>query len=97
VNSICTGSLGGSARLIFRDGNTTSVAHVLSVVRMNVRRAGVPARSETLAGSNPCSFMTIFAVCALAQPLRSLPVSEQSYGVQLWQRQAGDRGARAPL
>jgi hypothetical protein len=40
-----------SARLMFRDGNITSVPHVLSVVRTNVMRAGMPARNVTFAGS----------------------------------------------
>jgi hypothetical protein len=40
VNSITTGSFSGSARLMFNDGNTTSVPHVLSVVRTNVMCAG---------------------------------------------------------
>ncbi len=38
VNSITTDSFNGSARLMFTDGNTTSVPHVLSVVRTNVMR-----------------------------------------------------------
>ena len=50
--------------LIFKDGNTTSVPHVLSVVRTNVMRAGTPARSVTFAGSYPCSFTRTFAVWA---------------------------------
>ena len=36
---------------MFKDGNTTSVPHVLSVVRTNVMRAGAPARNVTFAGS----------------------------------------------
>ena len=51
VNSITTGSFSGSARLMFNDGNTTSVPQVLPVVRTNVMRAGVPARKVTFAGS----------------------------------------------
>ena len=51
VNSITTGSFNGSARLMVKDGKTTSVPHVLSVVRKNVIRAGVPARNVTFAGS----------------------------------------------
>ena len=43
VNSISTAWFKGSARLMFNDGNTTSVAHVLSVVRTKVRRARDPA------------------------------------------------------
>ena len=54
---------------MFKDGNTTSVPHVLSVVRTNVMRAGVPARSVTFAGSYPCSLTITFAVWA-DSPLR---------------------------
>jgi threonine dehydrogenase-like Zn-dependent dehydrogenase len=44
-------------------GETTlDGAQVLSVVRMNVRRAGAPARKAAFAGSNPCSFTTIFTL-----------------------------------
>ena len=39
VNSIATGSFSGNALLMFKEGNTTSVPHVLSVVRTNVMRA----------------------------------------------------------
>ena len=62
VNSICTGSFRGNARLIFKEGNNTSVPQVLSVLRRNVRRAGLPARRPTFAGSNPCSVTTTLAV-----------------------------------
>jgi hypothetical protein len=68
VKSIATGSLSGSARLMFRDENTTSVAHVLSVVRTKVRRAGKPARRLTLSGSNPFSVTKIFAVWMFDEP-----------------------------
>jgi hypothetical protein len=61
VNSITTGSFSGSARLMFREGNTTSVPHVLSVVRTNLMRAGIPARSVTFTGSYPYSLTTTFA------------------------------------
>jgi hypothetical protein len=53
VNSMSTDSFSGNARLTLRDGTTTSVAQVLSVVRVNVRRAGAPARKVTFAGSDP--------------------------------------------
>src|SRR5215204_7825472 len=43
VNSITTALFSGNARVILNDGKTTSVPHVLSVVRRNVRRAGTPA------------------------------------------------------
>ena len=69
VNSISTGSFNGSARVMFKAGNTTSVPHVLSVVRTNVIRAGVPARSVNFAGSYPCSLTITFAVWA-DSPLR---------------------------
>ena len=51
VNSMSTGWFNGSVRLMFNDGNTTSVPQVLSVVRRNVMRAGVAARSVNVAGS----------------------------------------------
>ena len=60
-SSVAKGSKAWSARplrlmyLMFNDGNTTSVPHVLSVVRTNLMRAGVPARNVTFAGSQPCS------------------------------------------
>jgi hypothetical protein len=38
----------GSARLMFSDGNTISVSHVLSVVRRKVRPAWEPACRPTL-------------------------------------------------
>jgi len=63
VNSTNTGSFSGNAFLIFNEGNTTSVPHVWSVVRTNVRRASTPARSGTFAGSYPFSITTILAVC----------------------------------
>src|SRR5262245_15158030 len=51
VNSMTTGSLSGNVRRMSNEGNTTSLPHVLSVVRTNVIRAGVPVRSATLLGS----------------------------------------------
>ena len=45
VNSIVTGWLSGSSRWMFNDANTTAVAHVLSLVRVNATRAGTPARN----------------------------------------------------
>jgi len=69
VNSISTGSFNGSARVMFKAGNTTAVPHVLSVVRTKVMRAGVPARSVNFAGSYPCSLTITFAVWA-DSPLR---------------------------
>ena len=48
VNSIATGWFSGSARLMFKHGNTTSVPHVLLVVLTNVMRAGAPARKVRL-------------------------------------------------
>ena len=57
---------------MFNDGNTTSVPHVLSVVRTNVMRAGVPARNVTFAGSYPCSLTTTFAVWTASLPRPSL-------------------------
>jgi hypothetical protein len=45
--------LSGRGRVMFSDGNTTSVPHVSSVVRTNVMRAGVPARSVSVVGSYP--------------------------------------------
>jgi hypothetical protein len=53
------------ARLMFGDGNTTSVPHVLSIVRTNVIFAGVPARSVDLADSHPCSVTSTLASCTL--------------------------------
>ena len=53
VNSITTGSFSGKARLMLSEGKTTSVPQVLSVVRTNVRRAGVPARKVTFARKLP--------------------------------------------
>jgi len=71
VNAIATGSFSGSARLMFSDGNTTSVAQVLSVERTNVMRAGVPVRNVSFAGSNPCAVTTTFLawVASLLGPL----------------------------
>jgi hypothetical protein len=60
VTSIA-GSFPGNARLIPSDGKTTSVPHVLSVVRVKTSRAGVPACSVTFAGSKPCSVTAMFA------------------------------------
>jgi len=51
VNSITIGSFSGSAGVMFKDGKTTAVPHVLSVVRTNVTRARVPARNVSCAGS----------------------------------------------
>jgi hypothetical protein len=36
---------------MFKDGNTTFVSHVLSVVRTNVMRGDVPVRNVTFEGS----------------------------------------------
>lgn len=51
VNSMSTGWFSGSGRLMFSDGNTTSVPQVLSLVRTKVIRAGTPSRSLSRAGS----------------------------------------------
>jgi hypothetical protein len=55
VNSTVTGWFKGSGRLMFNVGIITSVAHVASLVRTNVIRAGAPDRTGTRAGWNPCS------------------------------------------
>src|SRR4029450_4591769 len=65
VNSIVTASLRGNELLMFKDGKTTSVPQVLSVVLTNVRRAGAPARRVILAGSNPCSLTITLALWIL--------------------------------
>ena len=46
-----TGSFNGRVRLMFKEGNTTSIPHVLFVVRTIVIRAGTPARRLILSGS----------------------------------------------
>ena len=51
VNPIDTGSLSGNSFLIFRDATTTDVAHVFSLVRVKVSRAGTPARNVSRDGS----------------------------------------------
>src|SRR5258708_3092668 len=63
-----TGVLRGSGLLTLRSGKTTSVAHVLSVVRTNSSVTGEPFATETVLGVYPFSSATILIALVAAAP-----------------------------
>src|ERR1700689_5033590 len=77
--STLTGVLSGSFFVIFKSGNTTSVAQVASVVRVKTSCAGAPFFSETDDGVKPLSSAVIamgpLFVSSAAESLQPLVVT----------------------